>query len=114
MQAMPIEWMMVGSLGLVVIVQQLHRGVGAATAIVWLVALALFGGSALYEGKQVFFLGIRVPNWLFAGFSVGLISYNVRVFVRWYVAMKAASAPVAEPTEVPATAPAEDASASVR
>ena len=88
MPELTVEWMMVGSLGLVVILQQIHRGVGASAAIFWLVALAFFGGNALYEGQRVTFLGIRVPNWLFAGFTLGLLAYNARVFARWFADTK--------------------------
>lgn len=88
MPDLSVEWMMVGSLALVVILQQIHRGIGASAAIVWLVALAVFGGNALHEGQLVSFLGIRVPDWLFAGFTIGLIAYNARVFARWFAASK--------------------------
>lgn len=97
MPDLSVEWMMVAGLGLVVVVQQVHRGVGASAAILWLVALAFFGGKALYEGQLVSFLGIRVPTWLFSGFTLGLIGYNGRVFARWYTANKAAKPRFTEP-----------------
>lgn len=93
MPDLSVEWMMLVGLGLVVILQQIHRGIGASAAIVWLVALAVFGGNALYEGQLVSFLGVRVPNWLFAGFTLGLIAYNARVFARWFAAEKTSKPP---------------------
>lgn len=73
---------MVGSLGLVVVIQQIHRSLGASAAILWLVALGAFGGNALGQGQKVQFVGIEVPNWLFAGFTLGLLTYNGWVLYR--------------------------------
>ena len=79
---MDLRWIILGSLVVVVVLQLLNRVVGAAAAVLWSVALLVYGGWALNQGQHVAFLGVAVPRWLFAGFMLSMIAYNVWALVR--------------------------------
>lgn len=79
---MELPWVIAGTLAAVVLLQLLHRVVGALASVVWTACLLAYGMWALTSGQHAAFLGIPVRPWAFGLFMSGMLAYNVWVLVR--------------------------------